>query len=87
MDWQRFALYNFLGAIVWVTVIASVSYAFGSQLDRLARMMKEANYIILIVVVVGALFFWLHGTPRRETLILVILYTWILFDLRANWWT
>jgi membrane-associated protein len=64
MDWQRFALFNFLGAITWVTVIASVSYAFGSQLDRLLELMKEANYIILIVVVVGILLFWLHRRRR-----------------------
>jgi membrane-associated protein len=29
MEWRRFAIYNFLGATVWVTVIATVGYVFG----------------------------------------------------------
>jgi membrane protein DedA with SNARE-associated domain len=64
MDWPRFALFNFLGAITWVTVIASIAYAFGSQLDRLLALMQRANYIILIVVIVLALFFWLRKRWR-----------------------
>src|SRR3954451_4187429 len=40
MDWPKFALFNFLGALTWVTVIASLGYAFGSQLDRLLAMVK-----------------------------------------------
>jgi membrane-associated protein len=64
MDWPRFALFNFLGAVTWVTVVASISYAFGSQLDRLLAFMKEANYIILIGVVVLVLIFWLRKRWR-----------------------
>jgi membrane protein DedA with SNARE-associated domain len=58
MRWPRFALFNFLGAVTWVTVIASLGYAFGSQLDRLLKLVKDANYIILIVVGVLILFLW-----------------------------
>ncbi len=66
MEWRRFAVFNFLGAIVWVTTIAGVSHLFGSQLDRLLDWMKEANYLILVVVVVFLVFLWFRR--RRSVL-------------------
>ena len=64
MDWPRFALFNFLGAVTWVSVIAGIAYAFGSQLDRLLAFMQEANYFILVAVVLLFLFFWLRKRWR-----------------------
>jgi membrane-associated protein len=58
MDWPRFALFNFLGAVVWVSVVGCVSHLFGSQLDRLLEYMKNANYAILLLVAVLAIIFW-----------------------------
>jgi len=63
MDWRRFALFNFLGALVWVVVIASIGYTFGSQWGRLLQLMKDANWLILVVVAVVVLFLW--GKRRR----------------------
>jgi membrane-associated protein len=54
MDWTRFAIFNALGALAWVTVIASVSYAFGRQLPALARTMRTANLAILAVILLLA---------------------------------
>ncbi len=65
MEWPRFALANVLGAVVWVTVIATLGHLFGSQLDRLLAFMERANWFILIVVVAIALFFWWR--KRRRT--------------------
>jgi membrane protein DedA with SNARE-associated domain len=65
MDWPRFALFNFLGAITWVSVIACIAFAFGSQLDRLLAYMEEANYIILIAIAVLILFFLLRRRWRK----------------------
>ena len=61
MNWARFALFNFLGAALWVTVIASVGYFFGSQWETLIRVMRGANVVfaILAVLIVGALW-WRH---------------------------
>ena len=58
MEWKRFALFNFLGATVWVVTIAGVAYAFGSQLDRLLALMSDFNWLVLGVVAVVILFFW-----------------------------
>jgi membrane-associated protein len=66
MQWRRFALFNFLGALVWVVVIASLGYSFGSQWGRLLELMKEANWIILAVVaVIIVIFLWKRRRARR----------------------
>jgi membrane-associated protein len=67
MEWKRFALFNFLGALVWVVVIASLGYSFGSQWGRLLELMKEANWIILAVFAVAVLFIlWKRQRTRRS---------------------
>lgn len=65
MEWKRFALFNLLGATVWVVTIAGVAYAFGSQLDRLLALMSDFNWAILAFVVAIVLFFW--WKRRRST--------------------
>jgi membrane-associated protein len=66
MDWRRFALFNFLGAVTWVSVIAGIAFAFGSQLDRLLAFMREANWVILVVIA-AAILFWIVYRRRRAT--------------------
>lgn len=67
MGWKRFALFNFLGAVVWVSTIAGVAYAFGSQLDRLLALMSDLNWVVLVLVVVVALFFWFRSRRARRS--------------------
>lgn len=57
MPWRKFAVFNFLGAAVWVTVISSVGYFFGRHWDELARIMKGFNAAVLLAVLL-VLFFW-----------------------------
>lgn len=65
MRWRQFALYNFLGAAVWVTAIALAGYFFGSQWDRLVRVLKEVDTGILIAAVGLILIFWLRHRRRK----------------------
>ncbi|HUN88280.1 MAG TPA: DedA family protein [Terriglobales bacterium] len=58
MHWPRFAFFNFLGALVWVSVISTLGYLFGSQLDVLLRWIGDTSWAILAIVVLVALFFW-----------------------------
>jgi len=58
MHWAQFALYNFLGAALWVTVIASVGYLFGSQWGRLLTIMGRANVVVFVLAVLVALIIW-----------------------------
>ncbi len=59
MHWKTFALFNFLGALTWVTVIASLGYLFGSQLDRLLATVKHVELALLILLLIGlAVYLW-----------------------------
>ncbi len=59
MEWRKFVLFNFLGAATWVTVIASLGYLFGSQLERLLATVKRVELALLIAVLAGcAVYLW-----------------------------
>jgi len=66
MPWRTFALFNFLGAAVWVTVIALVGYFFGSQWDLVVAILKRANIALLALVVIGVLLLWWRRQTRRS---------------------
>lgn len=65
MPWNRFVLFNFLGAACWVTVISCAGYFFGSQWERLMRIVKNANIAVLVLVATLLLIHWLRR--RRAT--------------------
>ena len=58
MPWRAFALFNFLGAALWVTTIASAGYLFGQHWHSLMRAMQRFNLAILIVAAATILFLW-----------------------------
>jgi membrane protein DedA with SNARE-associated domain len=61
MRWQAFALFNFLGAAAWVTVMASVGYLFGQHWHTLLRTMQRFNIAVLFIgAVVILLLWWKH---------------------------
>ncbi|HXZ80229.1 MAG TPA: DedA family protein [Terriglobales bacterium] len=66
MHWPRFALFNFLGAVVWVSVISSLGYAFGSQADRLIVLLKRVDLLVLLGVVAVSLVMWLRSRRQRQ---------------------
>lgn len=58
MHWAQFALYNLLGAALWVTVIASAGYFFGSQFGRLLHLMGRANIVLFVLAAMVVLTLW-----------------------------
>jgi membrane-associated protein len=66
MPQRKFAVFNFLGAAVWVTAICSVGYLFGSHWERLAHDLKRLDLVAGIVVVVVALFLWWRKRRERD---------------------
>jgi membrane protein DedA with SNARE-associated domain len=58
MRWQSFALFNFLGAVTWVTVIASAGYLFGQHWRNVARAIRHFNIAAVIVAVAVVLYVW-----------------------------
>ena len=65
MPWKKFLLFNFLGASVWVSVIATVGFVFGSQWDRLLKVMHRFNVVAVAVAVLIVALFWLRRRRRR----------------------
>ena len=65
MPWKRFVLFNFLGAVAWVTVISCVGFFFGSQWDRLMHIVKNANIAILVIIAVSVLVHWLRSRRAK----------------------
>ena len=67
MSWRKFLLFNFLGAVVWVSVIAGVGYLFGRHWEGLVDLVEDANLAIAIVVVVlAALYWWRRRREKRS---------------------
>ena len=58
MRWRPFAIFNFLGAAVWVTFIAGAGYLFGQHWRTLVRTMQRFNIAVVIVVAVVILYVW-----------------------------
>lgn len=65
MPWRKFLAYNFLGAAVWVTVIAGAGYLFGQHWGRLERDVKRFDMTVAIVVLLGAAWLWWRS-PRAH---------------------
>lgn len=65
MNWRTFALCNFLGAALWVTVISSVGYFFGKHWDRLTEVVKDVNVGLLVAAGVVVVMIWLRRRRKR----------------------
>ena len=55
MPWKKFLLFNFLGAAVWVSTVASLGYFFGSRMQWLTEQLQEVEMALLIVLIIAAL--------------------------------
>ena len=64
MPSRKFSLYNFLGALIWVSAISGLAYTFGSQWSRVSGVVKDLDWVLIIAVVVGLLIWWLR---KRST--------------------
>src|SRR5207244_7941096 len=58
MDWRKFAIFNFLGAVVWVTVISSAGFLFGKHWDELVDILGDANVAVVIAICVLLAILW-----------------------------
>ena len=58
MHWRTFALFNFLGAAVWVSAIATVGYFFGKHWDAMEHAMGRFNLAVVVVVLLLIPILW-----------------------------
>ena len=66
MPWKAFALFNFLGAAVWVSVIATVGYLFGRHWDKLEYTMSRFNLGVVFAVALLLFFWWKRRQSESE---------------------
>jgi membrane-associated protein len=64
MPWRSFFLFNFLGAIVWVSVIACVGYFFGQQWEALSRALGRVEIALVITAVLAGFLIWRRFVRR-----------------------
>lgn len=58
MPWRKFVLFNFLGAVVWVTAICSAGYLFGGHWSRLVHELKRFDLVVLIFAGLAGWWWW-----------------------------
>jgi membrane protein DedA with SNARE-associated domain len=68
MPWKKFAVFNFLGAAAWVTVIALVGYFFGRHWDAMEHVLGRFNLLsgIALLIVISVLWRKYHGSSRKN---------------------
>jgi membrane protein DedA with SNARE-associated domain len=64
MDWRKFAIFNFLGAVLWVTTISSAGYLFGKHWDELVDILRDANVLVVVAVCVFFAILWWRRRRR-----------------------
>jgi membrane protein DedA with SNARE-associated domain len=61
MRWKRFAVFNLLGAALWVSVISCVGYFFGSRWGMLMHFMKRFDLALFTLFILMAGILWLRS--------------------------
>ena len=66
MPWKTFAVFNLLGAALWVTVIAYVGYSFGSRWNLLMHFIERFDLVLGAAFVVIVVFLWWRKRKVRK---------------------
>ena len=66
MPWGKFVLFNFLGAVSWVTAIAVAGYQFGEHWEKLIKTMGRVNLGITVVAAYAAFWVWRRYRAKRR---------------------
>jgi membrane protein DedA with SNARE-associated domain len=65
MSWKRFAVFNSLGAVVWVTVISCVGYSFGSRWRVLMHFMKRFDFALAVAFLLIVAILWWRSRQKN----------------------
>jgi membrane protein DedA with SNARE-associated domain len=65
MRWRPFAVFNFLGAVVWVSCVATAGYLFGRHWRALFQAVRSFNIAVLIIAAVVAYILWRRYRQSR----------------------
>jgi membrane protein DedA with SNARE-associated domain len=66
MDVKRFALFTFIGAMIWNSVLAVSGYFLGSLYFEVARSLDGWDLVIIAVVIVAFITYVLYGRWKNK---------------------
>ena len=66
MPWRRFVLFNFLGAVTWVTVVSLAGYFFGRHWQVLLQIVSQVNAVVFVVAVVVVVLLWWRYRKKSD---------------------
>ncbi len=66
MPWRKFAAFNFLGAVVWVTTISTAGYLFGRHWEQLVEGLKRFDAAVATVALLLLGWLWWRNRRSRE---------------------
>jgi membrane protein DedA with SNARE-associated domain len=67
MPYHKFVFFNAAGAIVWVAVVAGLSYAFSEELELILLVLRRLGYVGLAVFSCVVAFFIIRRHRRRHS--------------------
>jgi len=63
--WQKFMLLNFIGAVVWAPLIATIGYMAGNAVDMLADNLQRYELgVVAALAMAAAAWWWWRGRKR-----------------------
>jgi membrane-associated protein len=67
MPWRKFVLFNFMGAVLWVTLIASAGFFFGKHWQTLMHVFRTANIGLAVIAALVVLVIWWRARRNPES--------------------
>ncbi len=65
-SWARFALWDILGEVIWVTTYVGLGYAFSSSIGTVADVMGNIVGLLVAVTVAIAMGLWIRTILRQQ---------------------
>jgi membrane-associated protein len=68
MRWNRFVVWNVLGAAFWVSVISTIGYKFGQHWDKVVSLLERLNIVAAAaaVCIVAGVWLWRIRAQTRK---------------------
>jgi membrane protein DedA with SNARE-associated domain len=66
MPWKKFAIFNFLGATLWVSVMCAVGYLFGRHWQMLMAFFRRIDILIAVLACILVLYLWRKYRAETE---------------------
>lgn len=58
MPWRKFLIFNFLGAVVWVTAVSGLGYLFGRHWEHLQENLKHFDLAAIFLLLLAGAYVW-----------------------------